>query len=77
MRVGDYALSKSRAIKLGVPQDIILGPIIFIIYINDLDGVIENVLRASLLKYADDTNILIRANTFPDMRHGIESVMEN
>lgn len=54
-----------------------MGPIIFIIYINDLDGVIENVLRASLLKYADDTNILIRANTFPDMRHGIESVMEN
>lgn len=77
-RNGDYAFSKSKAIKsikLGVPQGSILGPLIFITYINDFDGVLENVSRTSLVKYGDD--ISMRANTFPDLRHGIETAMKN
>ena len=45
-------LSEFKHITCGVPQDSILGPLIFILYVNDIEGVVTD---CQLSLYADDT----------------------
>ena len=55
--------STSKRVKCSVPQGSILGPLLFLIYINDLSYV-STVLQFVL--FADDTNLSINAND-PDI----------
>ena len=52
--------SKWEQIKHGVPQGSVLGPLLFLIYINNLPRTINNFANSVL--FADDTSIIIFSN---------------
>jgi hypothetical protein len=56
-------------VKLGVPQDSILDPLLFLLYVNDLPGLINSLSKPTL--FADDTNIIF---THPDLTEFKEEI---
>ena len=61
VRVNNF-YSEWKGIQSGIPQGSVLGPVLFIIYINDLPDVIDSVCKI----FADDTKIYRRIHSKTD-----------
>ena len=58
----DDAYSSSAKVKSGIPQGSVLGPILFIIFINDMPDIIESTCQM----FADDAKVFCKVNTNDD-----------
>ena len=66
--------SNSSFITKGVPQCSIIGPLLFLVYINDLPNCLnEGIPRM----FADDTNISFSSNTLSDLEHLINFELQS
>jgi Reverse transcriptase (RNA-dependent DNA polymerase) len=71
------SLSSAQEVRLSVPQGSILGPLLFLVYINDI---FELKLRGTLQLYADDIIIMYSSDNivdlYDDMQHDLDIMRE-
>lgn len=70
----DEKASHPMKISYGVPQGTVLGPVLFIIYINNLLNLEST---GKILSFADDTAIFYSANTWSELKNKAEIDFKN
>lgn len=66
--------SEPLTVNYGVPQGSVLGPILFLLYINDLTNTFSNIRT---ILFADDSTLYITGSDPPDMIHTVNNDLDN
>jgi hypothetical protein len=66
--------SSCNEIKYGVPQGSVLGPLLFLLHINDLSQAVK---EAKVMSFADDTNILLTEKDLTSLKGKIVRVTKH
>lgn len=77
VKSGEVATSVLEKANIGVPQGSITGPLLFIIYMNDILNITQNCITSHLTNYADDTNILIGAKNMPELLENGQNIFNS
>jgi hypothetical protein len=70
--LGYSTTSQLLSMTCGLPQGSILGPLLFIIYINDLSCTLEE----NLIMYADDCSVKLTGSSANDLKHQTKTCLE-
>ena len=68
------SLSKTCSLSCGIPQGTILGPLLFLLYINDLPNCLTNCVP---WMYADDTHLTYAGDNTGDIESSLNHDLEN
>lgn len=66
-------ISKKCVVKLGVPQGTVLGPLLFILYVNDMFKILPNKCLAA---FADDTVIKCVGKTWSEVQKNMSGYLD-
>ena len=69
-------ISGQQAIKYGVRQGSILGPLLFLVMVSDMEEIISGVPGAALMSYADDTTVWASAKNIDVLKVRLDSLAE-
>ncbi len=69
--IGNEFISKFYTVNVGVPQGSVLGPLLFLLFINDITALDNNV---NFTLFADDSNIALKSSDINDIPNILSSL---